>query len=92
MQRMLPVLLGLLALGISLSGCRNVWVHPQASEEKWTYDSELCDGMPKTDTPAKPSPPEGARSWKQCMLALGWSTETDSSVAPLYRKPTPPIR
>ena len=67
--------------GSSLLGCRLVWVHPEATEQKFQEDTAHCKyGITATElvetmkSRAAPVPPLH-RDWRNCMQLLGWATE-----------------
>jgi len=68
-------------IGLLIVGCRVVWVHPEASAEKYETDVAHCKygltavDLNRTIQAGKALPPHN-RNWKQCMQLLGWSTET----------------
>ena len=64
----------------SLLGCRTVWVHPEASQEKYASDFYRCrfGAEPPTNEQihAGALPSVSARpDWEQCMGLLGWTPE-----------------
>ena len=69
------------ACPLILSGCRIVWVHPDATAEKYQEDTVRCKyGMTPAelqqlvDAASQPLPPQ-RRNWRQCMQLLGWKTK-----------------
>ena len=66
------------ALGVS--GCRSVYVHPDATAEKFEVDSTRCKyNMNPTDfrnvlADSSQDVPVIRTDWKRCMVALGWET------------------
>lgn len=78
---------GLLFLAVAtlLCGCRTIWMHPEATPEKYEDDKYFCqrgvergENPPGVDTESERAWALGespARAdWKQCMLRLGWET------------------
>jgi len=84
----------ILAAGLSASaGCRQTWVQPEATEEKYVRDLYSCQygGQPPTQDEIRTNPNrakfEIRSDWKQCMHFLGWSSETrGSSSSPWARQ------
>ena len=73
-----------LAFPLILLGCRIVWIHPEATAEKYQADTLRCKyGMTPAefqqavDTANGQIPPY-RRNWRECMQMLGWKTKTDS--------------
>ena len=74
-----------LAAAVLLTGCRTIWIHPDATPEKYEDDKYFCqhgvergEGLPPAETESERAwaleePPSRA-DWKQCMLRLGWDT------------------
>jgi hypothetical protein len=62
MRRRLVALVGLALLGST--GCRTVWVHPQADAEHYATAVSACH--------AQAAQPAQGR-WRDCMVAQGWS-------------------
>ena len=63
-----------------LLGCRTVWVHPEASQQKYTEDYYSCrfGTEPPTQEAIRQGelPDVAARpDWKQCMALLGWTSK-----------------
>ena len=81
-----------LALLFLLSGCRTVWLHPDASAEKYEKDSIRCkyNMNPREldhilSDPNQPEP-RIRSDWKRCMALIGWSSRTDSSGNPAWAR------
>ena len=80
MARSSLAVLALVIVG-GLSGCRTVWVHPDASQAKYFEDLHHCQYG--TSVPTAQDYRDGTVSelprvrgdWKMCMGALGWSTK-----------------
>ena len=71
----------LLLMAITVGGCRNVWVHPEASQAKYNADLYLCKygtEPPTAEEYANPNRtvPKVRRDWKLCMAAQGWELDT----------------
>ena len=65
-----------------LSGCRSVWVHPEATADKHREDLARCKyGISSAEAdeivtnPDRQIPPHRP-DWRNCMELLGWSTKT----------------
>ena len=84
----LASLLGLFAL--FLVGCRSVWVHPEASAEKYAHDLHVCRYGTEPSVAAGASPGRAQRGWKQCMVGLGWETDTGFRSNQPWSKPQKP--
>ena len=77
-----PQLLTVVASLVLLStGCRSVWVHPEASEAKYQNDTAQCKyGISNEELQrilATPTSliPQYRSDWKRCMTLLGWHTQ-----------------
>ena len=75
------ILAGLLLALLVTAGCRNVWVHPEATAEKYNSDLYLCKyGTPQPTAEEYANPnrvvPKVRRDWKLCMAAQGWELDT----------------
>lgn len=78
------MLAALLGSAVLLTGCRTVWVHPDASAEKYHEDTVRCQfGISSTElerlheryaTEPEFRLPEARSGWTRCMEARGWST------------------
>jgi hypothetical protein len=60
-------------------GCRTVWVHPEATQEKYTQDFYRCrfgaDPPTAEEIRAGDQPPlTKRRDWEECMALLGWTS------------------
>ena len=70
------------SLLLCTAGCRSVWVHPEATQEKFTHDQARCMyGMSSEEADRillNPDevPPSPRKGWKRCMTLLGWDTVT----------------
>jgi hypothetical protein len=62
MARLLVALVGFAVLGST--GCRTVWVHPDADAARYSADRNSCS--------AQAAQPAQGR-WRDCMVAHGWS-------------------
>jgi len=62
MAKLLPGLLWLALL--AATGCRTVWVHPQADADRYAADQRACRGQAAAG---------GRGDWHACMEARGWS-------------------
>jgi hypothetical protein len=62
MPRRLPVVLAI--AGLAVTGCRAVWVHPEADARRYYADFDACraQGVERA---------QGA--WDDCMAARGWT-------------------
>ncbi|HZM27945.1 MAG TPA: hypothetical protein VFB89_11345 [Gemmatimonadales bacterium] len=67
----------------ALVGCRTVWVHAGATEQKYRDDTARCKyGMTAAERdrlmadPTAQVPPH-RRDWQECMQLLGWTRETE---------------
>lgn len=77
-------------IAVLVAGCRTVWVHPDATAEKYAEDIARCKyGLTAAEVnhivlnSGEALPPH-RRNWKQCMQILGWSTETKPRAHPLW--------
>ena len=64
----------LAAAALALSGCRTVWIHPEADRDRYLREYHRCRYGAEPPTP--PEAPVEARSrahWRDCMYARGWS-------------------
>jgi hypothetical protein len=63
-----------LMLALGIVGCRTVWVHPDASAQKYADDMFWCQyGYHRGDEIAEHTAPRPLhRGWRECMGALGW--------------------
>jgi len=68
---------------LATSGCRTVYVHPEATAATFHRDQTRCQyGLSPEEferavsTPGQPLPAM-RRDWKRCMAALGWDTRTE---------------
>ena len=75
----LPTLV--VSLAFLFTGCRTVWVHPDASEAMYLNDIARCkygvsnDELQRAAATPSSSLPEYRSDWKQCMGLLGWHTQ-----------------
>jgi hypothetical protein len=88
MRTRLLILALLLATNGAL-GCRTVWVHPEASREKYTADSYRCrygQAPPSEEEILQGEIPDVRRrhGWKECMALLGWTPKTGMRASPPY--------
>jgi hypothetical protein len=61
-----------LLVGVSWSlGCRTVWIHPEATPQKYSEDVNYCQ------TEQRPT-------WKICMYARGWTNVTRNRDKPPF--------
>lgn len=70
-------------------GCRNVWVHPEATHAKYNHDLYLCQfgtEPPSVEGYADPDRPNPTlrRDWKYCMASLGWELDSRSRSSKPY--------
>jgi len=82
-----------IALALVLTGCRSVWVHPDATEAMYLNDIARCKyGIPNDElqraiaTPSSPLP-EYRSDWRQCMGLLGWHTQVRRRSSPKWGHP-----
>lgn len=84
-QRIRSGLLQIVALSMLfcfVSGCRNTWTHPEATEEKYAHEIYLCRYGVELPTEEEirrrvADRPGALRSdWGQCMELLGWDRDT----------------
>ena len=83
-----------LAIALSLlvflvTGCRNVWVHPDATRSKYNRDLYMCQfgsELPSAEEFSDPDRenPQLRRDWKHCMASLGWKLDTRSRSSKPY--------
>ena len=88
-------LLLIMLLAVLGTGCRTVWVHPEATQEKWSQDFYLCrfGAKPPTaeDLQDADRPVLVPRSdWKHCLATLGWTTRVRPRSSPPFSTPDPP--
>ena len=68
-----------------LPGCRTIWLHPDATVEKYEDDKYFCqhgvergESEPGVQTESERawalSISQARADWKQCMVRLGWET------------------
>ena len=80
MKTKIAVLALLLAVGSGL-GCRTIWIHPGATQQKYTDDLYRCrfGAEPPSEAEIRngemPAAIKVRRDWKECMALLGWSHE-----------------
>jgi hypothetical protein len=78
-------------IAVSLVGCRTVWVHPEATAQKYADDTFFCKyGVERSEWVSEAgveaerqralAPAGGVinRAWKHCLRELGWTTTTGS--------------
>ena len=82
-----------------LFGCRSVWVHPEATAEKYQEDTARCKyGMTSSELEEVINDPDRQMprhrdDWRECMQLLGWTTETDYRSEPVWDRPwSPPTK
>ena len=84
------ILLGLLAA--STTGCRTVWVHPEATQEKYSHDMYWCRYGAEPPDPNKMYEARPVlhlhRDWPICMESLHWSKTTGVRSDKPYRRST----
>lgn len=90
MHKQLGVL-ALLILACMSTGCRTVFVHPDATQEKYTADFYRCRFG--TEPPTQEEIHRGdlptlnpRRDWKHCMALLGWTTKVGMRWSPPYSR------
>lgn len=58
----------------SMTGCRTVWQHPEATHKKYSRDLYWCRFGIEPDVAAESrARPRVHRDWGLCMESLGWS-------------------
>ena len=87
--RLVGLALTLAITSLATSGCRSVWVHPDASHEKYSADLYRCRygvDPPTADEirSGTVASPRARRDWKLCMNTLGWSPRVGMSWDPPY--------
>jgi hypothetical protein len=91
MEKKIVVALYLMLITVVSVGCRTVWVHPDASHEKYTSDFYRCRFGTEPPTPEEIEHGElptitPRRDWKQCMALLGWRTKTGMRSSPPHSR------
>jgi hypothetical protein len=77
-----PLLVLLASTSLCL-GCRTVWIHPNATPEKFETEKAQC--LREIGSP--PSDGVAYRNWKACLLANGWTATTGFRSSPAVRPP-----
>ena len=77
------------------TGCRSVWVHPEATKEKYETDLSSCKygvKLGNSDSSGSTVATSGKvdRDWKHCMVSLGWGTTASLRSDAPGRRPLPP--
>jgi hypothetical protein len=72
-------------------GCKNVWIHPEATREKYNHDLYLCQFGTKPPNVESLGDPDRAnptlrRDWKHCMASLGWEIDNRSRSSKPYAR------
>ena len=76
------------SLALLSTGCRSVWVHPDASEVKYQNDMARCKYGTSSEElqrilATETSPiPQYRSDWKRCMDLLGWHTQVRRRSSP----------
>lgn len=76
------------SLVLLVSGCRTVWMHPNATAAMYQNDILRCkyrmtpEELQRLLTDPDASLPEYRTDWKQCMELLGWEPERRSASRP----------
>jgi hypothetical protein len=72
------------AFVLLISGCRTVWVHPNASAQMYEADILRCkyrmtpEDLQRLLADPNAPLPDYRSDWKQCMELLGWETDRRS--------------
>jgi uncharacterized protein YceK len=72
-----------LALAVLSAGCRTIWSHPQATQEKFDADRAECTDQQREAAARGAS----VSNWKQCLLDKGWTATTGSRNQEAVRRP-----
>ena len=72
-------------------GCKNVWVHPDATHAKYNHDLYLCQfgtEPPSVESLGDPgrANPTLREDWKLCMGSLGWEIDNRSRRSKPYAR------
>jgi len=69
-------------VALTFPGCRSVYVHPEATAEKFENDQARCKyNVSAAELAAivgdeSRTIPPIRRDWKKCMIAMGWDTRS----------------
>jgi hypothetical protein len=83
----------MISIPLVSTGCRSVYVHPEATAEKFERDQIRCKynmnqaELDRVLSDPSQDVPKIRRDWKRCMLLLGWDTQSGFRWSNVWARP-----